>query len=819
MICLFFRTGIYAAAIEPAEDVTVRFEKPASEWLGAFPLGNGRIGAMVFGGVAEERIILNESSLYSREFSIYDTLPDMTRHIDMLARMIKNGDYADADEYATRHVTGPAVPCYQPLGDILVQFSGQDEYSDYVRELDLSNAVAKVAYHSHGTDYTREVFVSHPDNILIIRFKSSRKKQLNFNMRVNSPHPNTTQISRDKELIFDGRLPAIALRRTLKWVEEWEQQWKYPEIWDGEGKRKADSTIHIAGGCPVVYNEKGMKFGARIRVLRCDGRVWGDEDKLWVKDAQDVTIAVAIASSFNGFDKDPVTEGADVASLNRTTISSVKNKSYGQLLNAHVRDFRNLFNRVSLQIPDLQGKRNLTTEQRKTGYSLSSDPSFAALQFQFGRYLLISSSRPGGQPANLQGLWNVDIIPPWASAYTVNINMQMNYWAAESANLSECHEPLFRFLEDVSVTGSRVARSMYGLPGWVLHHNSSLWRGAHPVDWYGFISFWPMGGGWLCQHLWKHYLYANDIQFLRETAYPLMKGAALFYNSWLTDDGNGYSVTPVSNSPENQFIYIDGYGRRKSAGMAMACALDMAIIRELFQNTIEAQRILRTDSDFSVALTEKLAKLYPYQIGERGQFLEYYREFIESPPRHNTSPYYPLYPGDQFTLEKNPELTQALKTLILNRTESRRGGGGWVGAWYAALFARLGEGERTIPYIEGLLRGTHLNMLGGNGNVFQIDANLGYTAAVAEMLLQSHSGVIKLLPALPGVWPSGTVRGLCAEGNFEISMTWEDGKLISADIKSNTANRAGIKYGGRTVELQMKPGEIVRLNAELEIIK
>lgn len=824
MICLFgflpvFQAGIHASAIDPAEDVNIRFARPASGWLEAFPLGNGRIGAMVFGGVSEERIILNESSLYSREFSICDTLPDITRHIDILAGMIKNGEYADADEYATRHVTGPAVPCYQPLGDILIRFPGQDEFSDYTRELDLSSAVAKVRYHSLGTDYTREIFVSHPDNILVIRFKSSRKKQLNFNIQVNSPHPNTTQVNRDRELAFDGRLPATVLRRTQEWVEEWEQQWKYPEIWDADGKIKTDSTIHITGGCPVVYNEKGMKFGTKIRILRCDGRVWGDDGKLWVKDAQEAVIAVAVASSFNGFDRDPVTEGADVAALNQTAISNVKNKSYSQLLNAHTRDFRNLFDRVSLQLPDLQGKRNLTTEQRKTDYSLSSDPSFAALQFQFGRYLLISASRQGGQPANLQGLWNVDLIPPWASAYTTNINMQMNYWAAESTNLSECHEPLFRFLKDVSVTGSRVARSMYGLPGWVLHHNSSLWRGAHPVDWYGFISFWPMGGGWLCQHLWKHYLYTNDIRFLEETAYPLMKGAVLFYNGWLTDDGNGYLVTPVSNSPENQFIYIDEYGRRKSAGMAMACALDMAIIRELFQNTIEAQRILRTDSDLSAMLTDKSAKLYPYRIGKRGQFLEYYKEFIESPPRHNTSPYYPLYPGDQFTFEKNPELTQALKALILSRTESRRGGGGWIGAWYAALFARLGENERTIPYIEGLLKGTHPNLFSGNGSIFQIDANLGYTAAVTEMLLQSHSGEIKLLPALPSVWPSGMVCGLCAEGNFEVSMNWEDGKLTGAEIKSKAANRAKIKYGERTVELIMKPDEIIRLNTELNIIK
>lgn len=436
---------------------------------------------MILGGVHEERIILNESTLYSRESAILESLPDLSRHIDILTRMIRNGEYADADEYSTKHVTGPAVPCFQPLGDIVFRFEGQEGYTEYSRELDLTNAVATIRYRAGGTLFTREAFLSHPDDALILRFRANGKEKLNFDMCMESVHP-TTRLSAEKdELVFTGQTPGIALRRTFEWVEEWGQQWKYPAVWDKDGNRRTDvsffSPPYKTENYPVIYDGKGVKFESRIRILHCDGHMLPSDGGIHVKDAREVVLAVAVASGFNGFDKDPVTEGLNPEVQNRQVLSKVTNKTYNQLLRNHVSDYRQLFNRVSLQVPGQQNKAKLTTEQRKKDYSFSSDPSFAALYFQYGRYLLISSSRKGGQPANLQGLWNVDIVPPWASAYTININMQMNYWAAESTNLSECHEPLFSFLKDVSVTGSRVARDMYKRPGWVLHHNSSLWRG------------------------------------------------------------------------------------------------------------------------------------------------------------------------------------------------------------------------------------------------------------------------------------------------------------------------------------------------------
>jgi alpha-L-fucosidase 2 len=804
-----------------ADDLKIVYTQPANGWLESIPLGNGRIGAMLGGGIDEERIILNESSLYSRESSSFDTLPDITRYIDMLNQLIRNGDYTDADDYATRHVTGPAVPCYQPLGDLLLQFERQKNVNLYKRELDLTQARALVSYQAEGVGYTREVFVSHPENTAFVRLKSNKKGQLNFSICMESKHPNLQVEVGKKDIIFSGQLPSIALRRTFEWVEEWRQEWKYPEIWDKEGNRRPEVTAYkpdpnTKDQYPVLYNGKGIRFEVRVQVLQCDGTVSAETNRLTIRKAGEVVLAVAVASSFNGFDKDPVVEGLNTAEQNKAVLAKIGRKSFSQLRNNHIRDYQRLFNRVSLQIPP-SGKANLNTGERKKNYVLAADPSFAATYFQFGRYLLISCSREGGQPANLQGIWNVDIIPPWGCAYTTNINMQMNYWAAESANLSECHEPVFRFLQEASVTGSRVASQMYRRPGWTLHHNTSIWRGAHPVDWYGAVSYWPMASGWLCRHLWQHYQYTQDSHFLKETAYPLLKGAAQFYNAWLADDGQGHYVTPVSVSPENTFIYIDEHEQRKSAGISMATTLDIAIIRELFSHTIEAERLLWVEDGISSALSEKLTKLYPYRIGQQGQLLEYFKEFIPSPPRHNTSPYYPLYPGSEFTLEKNAAYAQAVRTLMLSRTASRPGGGGWVGAWYAALWARLGESERIPPYMEGLIDRTHLNLFSGGGNVFQIDANLGYTAAVVEMLLQSYSGIVKLLPALPGVWPSGSVSGLCAEGGLEVSMEWKDRQLVHADIRSKTTQRTRIHYRDQSIEVDLKPGQTIRLDNQLHI--
>ena len=791
-------------------DLRIWFTKPGSVWHEALPLGNGRIGAMVTGGVEQERLILNEATLYSGIPHDYDSLPDHTRHLDIVAKMIRNGDYTDADVYGSKHLTGQASPCYQPLGDLLFDFPGTGEFTNYSREIDLAKAVSKTYYQRDGVNFTREIFVSHPDDAIVIRMISDKKRALNFTMSMESKHPTLQSLpSGNKEYVYTGQVPGFVLRRTLEWVEERKQQWKYPEIWEKDGKRKP-------GASTIVYNDKGIKFEVRVKVLSCDGNVSADVRGLNIQKAKEVVLAVAVASSFNGYEKDPVKEGVDPSFKTHAVITELSKKNYKQLLNNHLADYKNLFDRVSIQLESEYGQKFKPTDERKKDNSFKIDPSLAAQYFQYGRYLLIASSRPGGQPVNLQGLWNVDIIPPWGSNYTTNINTQMNYWLAETTNLSECHETLFDLIKDVSITGSKVASNMYKLPGWVLHHNTSLWRGAHPVDIDAPTSFWPAAGGWFCQHLWERYFFTMDEDFLRNTAYPLMKGSAMFFDAWLVSDENGYLVTPISTSPENQFHYIDEHGWTQSAGMSAGSTLDMAIIRELFKNTIEAGRILDEDGEFCARLKEKLSILLPYQIGSYGQLLEFSKEYIEGPPRHNTSPYYPLYPGYEFSLRKTPELTEAVKTLMLKR--GKIDGGGWPGAWHASLWARLKEGEKCLPFINSMVERTFINMLSGGGSTFQIDANLGFTAAVVEMLMQSHEGEIELLPALPKAWASGMVNGLRARGGFEISIIWRNGELSQADLKSKTNTNVTIRLGENTVEYEVKKGETITLDNHLKKI-
>jgi alpha-L-fucosidase 2 len=816
-ICFVFLTlnfltitiSVFSRGNEKTEnDLRIWYTNPGTEWHEALPLGNGRIGALVTGGVEQERIILNEATLYSGVPHDYESLPDHTRHLKIIETMIRNGDYTDADAYGSKHLTGQASPCYQPLGDLLFDFSGNGKYSNYSRELDLAEAVSKTYYQQDGTNFSREIFISYPDDAMIICMKSDKKGALNFSMSMESKHPTLHSMPSDnKEYVYSGQVPGFVLRRTLEWVEERKQQWKYPEIWEKDGKRKP-------GASAILYNGKGIKFEVRIRVLSCDGNVSADARGLNIQKAKEVVLAVAVASSFNGYDKDPVTEGVDPADKTREVITKVSTKNYKQLLNNHLSDYKNLFDRVSIQMESEDGQKFKPNDERKKDNAIKIDPSLAAMHFQYGRYLLIASSRPGGQPVNLQGLWNVDIIPPWGSNYTTNINTQMNYWLAGTTNLNECQETLFDLIKDVSVTGSKVASDMYKLPGWVLHHNTSLWRGAHPVDIDAPTSFWPAAGGWFCQHLWEHYLFTMDEDFLRYTAYPLMKGSAAFFDAWLVPNENGRLVTPISTSPENQFLYIDEHGWTQSAGMSAGSTMDMAIIRELFRNTIAAGKLLNQDAEFCAQLGDKIPRLLPYQIGSYGQLLEFSKEFIEGPPRHNTSPYYPLYPGTEFTLRKTPELTEAVKTLIIKR--GRTGGGGWPGAWHAALWARLKEGEHCLPFINGMIDRTFINMFSGGGTTYQIDANLGFTAAVVEMLLQSHEGEIELLPALPKAWTSGSVMGLRARGGFEINMKWEKGELAWAALKSSTDTNVVIRLGNNTVAFPIKKGETIAFNNQLK---
>ena len=794
----------------PPGPLTLWYRQPAGNWLEAAPLGNGRIGAMVFGVPGEERVVLNEDTLYSEEPGTRDVALDITKDYDRVVAMIRNGQYSEADRFVTKHWLGRAQPCYQPLGELRIRFSPTHEVAGYLRELDLANALARVRYTYSGVKMEREFFASYPDNVLAMRFSAAAPGALSFRVALDSAHPNLkTQSTAPNEIAVAGQLPGFAVRREFEFLESKGDQWKYPEIYNADGTRKPNAARVIYG---AASGGKGMRFEVRIQAAAEGGAIESDAGGLVVRNASSAVLLVAMASSFNGFDKSPTREGADPSLRNRATLAACTRKSFDELRAAHVKDYKSLFDRVALNLGE---SPNTPSDQRLKNAAAQPDPALDALHFQFGRYLMIAGSRPGTQPLNLQGIWNVDVIPPWAGAYTTNINIQMNYWPAESTNLSECHEPLFRMLRELTVTGGKVARDMYHLPGWVLHHNTTIWRDAQPVDNLATYAFWPMASGWFCQHLWEHYRYTLDHEFLLKRAYPIMKGAAEFYSGWLKDDGAGRLTTPVSTSPENEFYYRDAGGSRQQSGVAQGTTLDIAIIRELFANVIEAARTLAIDSGFREKLSVQLGRLPDYQTGRHGQIVEWHKDFEEYPPRHDISPYYPLYPGNEIT-RATPRLFEAERVFVTRRNKVT---GGWPGAWASCCWSRLGDAERAYASFRSILtRSTHPNFFNGNGAIFQIDGNLGGAAAIVEMLLQSHTGEVHLLPALPQAWKTGRVAGLIARGGFEVSMTWRDGRLQEAEIGFRHDGLCKVRYGDRMVEFKGTSGKRQRLNAGLQVL-
>ena len=790
------------------------YKAPASNWLEAMPLGNGRIGAMVFGGVPHEQFMLNEDTLYAEEPGGRSLPLDIAPKFDEVVSLLKQDEYIKADDVVSRNWLGRSWPCYQPFGTLHLYFL-DSPVSGYQRELRLTDAIQCTRYTQDGNVIEREVFASAPDDIIVCRVKAEKAGSINFKASFESQHPTAIQRrTGEKELAITGKLPGIALRRALDFVENLGDTWKYPEIWNKDGSRKPFAKQILYGD---EVDNRGMLFEGRLRVLECDGQVIVTDSGLEINGTTKVVLALAMASSFNGYEKSPSREGPNPAIRTSETLNRVSRYTYQQIRDRHIADYKSLFDRVLFR---LQGENpavsHLPTDQRRKAFAAACDPAFVTLFFQYGRYLLISCSRPGTQAANLQGIWNVDRIPPWAGAYTININIQMNYWGAETANLSECHGPLIDLIREMSMTGRQVAHDMYHRPGWVAHHNTTIWRDAQPVDWRGSTSFWPMAPGWLCQHLWEHYQFTGDDHFLREVAYPIMRGAAEFYDSWLIKDENGHLLTPVSDSPENAFSYIDKSGKQQTAGLAMGCTLDMAIIRELFSNVISSSERLKLDEAFRQHLLEQLPQLLPYRIGSRGQLLEWYKEFKEVPPRHNTSPYYPLYPSNQITPSRTPDLAAAEKKLLQIRARS---GGGFPAAWMAGCWARLGHGDVGNGYLERLCNETtHPNLLNGQNDIFQIDANLGAMASIIEFLLQSHTGEIVLLPALPSDWHTGKVRGLCARGGFQVAMDWKDGALTTAEIVSTYGTQNTVCYGAKKVSLQFKPGEKKMLDATLAVV-
>ncbi len=591
-------------------------------------------------------------------------------------------------------------------------------------------------------------------------------------------------------------------------MEAWGDQYKHPELYDEKGNRKFDKRVLYGD----EIDNKGMFFEAQLKPVLPKGGDYEITDAgVHVYNTNEVYFVLSMATSFNGFDKSPSREGVDPSAKAAGILDKALAYDYKQLKQRHMADYQKLFDRVDLQLPSSPEQKAMPTDQRIAQFETMGDPDLAALLFQFGRYLMISGSRPGGQPLNLQGIWNKDVVPAWNSGYTININTEMNYWPAEVTNLSECHEPLFRLIDELAVSGAETARNMYNRRGWVGHHNTSIWRESVPNDNVPTASFWPMVQGWLCSHLWEHYLYTQDQDFLKNRAYPLMKGAAEFFADWLIDDGNGRLVTPVGVSPENRFIMDNG----KQGAMTMGPTMDMAIVRETFTRTLQAAEMLGLDESLQAELKDKLPRLLPYQIGARGQLQEWMYDFKEWEPKHrHFSHLYGLHPGNQITADGTPDLFDAVKqTLILRGDEAT----GWSMGWKINCWARLQDGNHAYKIVSNLFNpvgfgngrkggGLFKNMLDAHPP-FQIDGNFGYTAGVAEMLMQSHAGFIQLLPALPDVWGEGSVSGLKARGNFEVAMNWKQGHLSEATILSGSGNECRlrtsvpvtIKEGGKEV--------------------
>ncbi|MFZ9387282.1 MAG: glycoside hydrolase family 95 protein [Chitinophagaceae bacterium] len=796
----FLLTGIVITVQASAQtDPRYRlyYDRPADRFEEALPMGNGRLGVMVYGGIDSERLSLNESTLWAGGPVNPDMNPDAKNYLAPVRKSLFAEDYRKADSLV-HFMQGKFSESYAPLGNLLFECRHSGPVTGYRRTLDIQNAISIVKYRSGETDYERTVFVSHPDNLVIIRFTAKGPAGLDLSIRFSSLLLYRTRES-GRDLVMQGFAPIHA---------------------EPEYRRSVPAPV-------LQDTTNAMRFASVLRILRTDGLLTGTDSAWQVQNASELVMALSMATSFNGYNRNPGTDGKDEMKTAIAYLQQASSWDYSRLLQFHVADFRKYFDHVSIDLGNHQFEE-LTTPDRLIGFANGqSDYSLIALFYQYSRYLLISSSRPGGIPPNLQGLWNEKIRPPWSSNYTTNINAEMNYWGVETGNLSDLHQPLFEFIGSLAKTGAVTARNYYGAGGWTCHHNSDIWAMTNPVGDFGkgdpCWANWPLGGAWLSTHLWEHFMFTNDTQFLNRQAYPLIKGATRFCLDFLTRDPQGFLVTAPSTSPENVYVTDRGYRGQTLYGSTA----DLAMIRELFNDFLDAAKRLGLDPGMQEEVRNALAKLYPYQVGKKGNLQEWYHDWEDADPYHrHLSHLFAAFPGHSITTEQTPVLAEAVKKSLEIRTNE---GTGWAITWRICLWARMRNGERAYDALKKTLRfvgsgnsdkkstggGVYANLLGAHPP-FQIDGNFGGGAGIAEMLLQSHQGFIELLPALPTEWKQGTIKGLRARGGITVDMSWKNGTLEFAVLQPDFDCRIKVRYAGATREISLEKNKPLRLNHHLQ---
>lgn len=755
--------------------------KPAENWNEAIPIGNGRLGGMVWGGIKQERIQMNDDTFWSGEPRNVQN-PRAAQYLPQIRQLLMDQKHNEAQKLINATMLGPYNQSYMPLADIILDFPSGD-FTDYRRELDMNRGIVTVSYKQGGVGFVREIFASYPDQTIVMRIKSEKSESITFDATLSSKVNHTVRVDEAvRQVIIDGQAP----------------QHVNPEY---------------NGFSPPTYQEgHGMRFQGRLVVDNKGGKIEAKDNKLKLSGADEVTLCFVAATSFNGFDKDPYKEGKDEKRLCLDYAEKIQGKSFSKLLKAHVNDYSALFGRVSIDL-GYEEQASLPINERIQNYAKQQDLSFAGLYFQFGRYLLISSSRPGSQPANLQGIWNDALQPGWSSNWTINCNTQINYWPVEVANLSELHQPLFDLIRESSVDGAKTARNLYSSRGWMAHHNIDLWRTTWPVGGSGLWAIFQVGGAWLCHHIWEHYQFTQDMDFLKNN-FDLLRDASLFYVDCLQPDKDGFLVTNPSESFENYYTDSTGF----NGWACMGSAQDMQIIRSLMQNTMKASEIIGSQDPAVAEIKEVYTKLPPMRISpSTGELQEWNDDWKPASPHNGQVGHgWGFAVGNLITLRGTPKLAEAFKKTIINRQPGKSyNSGSWTGAFPSMYWARFEKGDSAMKVINRhFAMALYPNFTCKFTKFWEIDGNLGITAAVAEMLLQSHTGEISLLPALPTVYPKGKVTGLCARGGYEVDMEWADGKLTKAVIRSIKGKGAvTVRYKDAVKEIDFSLNKSVTLSS------